>query len=126
MDHIHKDNTGSSMTGIKVNTAFIVGISLNFLFVVIEAVAGLIIHSLSLLSDAGHNLADVVALALSLLAFRLLKVKSNEQFTYGFRKTSVLVAMFNAMVLRVSIGAIVYEAIRRFLIRNRYRALRLR
>jgi len=92
-----------------------VGIALNFLFVVIEVVVGLFIHSLSLLSDAGHNLADVGALALSLLAFRMLKVKANDNYTYGYRKTSILVALFNAMVLLVSIGAIVYEAIHRFL-----------
>jgi cobalt-zinc-cadmium efflux system protein len=110
--HHHHDHAA---TLTNVNTAFIIGISLNFLFVIIEVVAGLFIHSLSLLSDAGHNLADVGALALSLLAFKLLKVKSNKQFTYGYRKTSILVALFNAMVLLLSIGAIVYEAIHRFL-----------
>jgi cobalt-zinc-cadmium efflux system protein len=81
--------------------------------VVIEVVAGLIVNSLSLLSDAGHNLTDVVALALSLLAFRLLTVKSNEQYTYGYRKTSIIVALFNTMFLLVSIGAIIYEAVHR-------------
>ena len=55
------------------------------------------------------------ALALSLLAFRLLKVKPNDTYTYGYRKTSILVALFNAMVLLVSIGAIVYEAAHRFI-----------
>ncbi|MES1217320.1 MAG: cation diffusion facilitator family transporter [Bacteroidota bacterium] len=99
----------------NVNRAFIIGISLNFLFVLIEVFAGLKIHSLSLLSDAGHNLADVGALALSLLAYRLLKVKPNEKYTYGYRKTSILTALFNAVVLLVSIGAIVYEAIHRLL-----------
>src|SRR2546423_15632819 len=98
-----------------VNTAFIIGIALNFLFVVIEVIIGLSIHSLSLLSDAGHNLADVAALSLSLLAYRLLKVRSNENYTYGYRKTSILVALFNAMVLFVSVGAIVYEAVHKFL-----------
>jgi len=77
-------------------------------------IAGLFTHSLSLLSDAGHNLADVGALALSLLAFPLLKVKSNKKYTYGYRKKSILVALFNAMVLLVSISAIVYEAAYRF------------
>ena len=115
MEHHHTHNHDHSVTLTNVNTAFIVGISLNFLFVVIEVIVGLFIHSLSLLSDAGHNLADVGALALSLLAFRLLKVKSNEQYTYGYRKTSILVALFNAMILLVSIGAIVYEAAHRFL-----------
>ena len=99
----------------NINAAFIIGISLNFLFVVIEVIVGLYIHSLSLLSDAGHNLADVAALSLSLLAFRLLKVKSNDNYTYGYRKTSIIVALFNAMVLLISIGAIAYEAAHRFL-----------
>ena len=97
-----------------VSTAFIIGISLNFLFVLVEVVAGLYIHSLSLLSDAGHNLADVAALSLSLLAYRLLKVRSNENYTYGYRKTSIIVALFNAMVLMLSVGAIIYEAAHKF------------
>ena len=115
MPHDHSHHHDHSVKPTDVNRAFIVGISLNFLFVVIEVIVGLYIHSLSLLSDAGHNLADVAALALSLLAFRLLKVKSNEHYTYGYRKTSILVALFNAMVLLASIGAIVYEALHRFL-----------
>lgn len=110
--HHHHEH---AITLTHVNSAFVIGITLNFLFVIIEVVAGLYIHSLSLLSDAGHNLADVGALALSLLAFRLMKVKSTKQFTYGYRKTSILVALFNAMVLLLSIGAIVYEAAHRFL-----------
>ncbi len=114
-EHHHEHHHDHSVVLTSVNTAFIVGITLNFLFAAIEIVVGLFIHSLSLLSDAGHNLADVGALALSLLAFRLLKVKSNEQYTYGYRKTSILVALFNAMVLLVSIGAIVYEAAHRLL-----------
>src|SRR5450432_3406483 len=109
--HHHHDH---SVTLTNVTSAFIIGIVLNFVFVIIEVVVGLYIHSLSLLSDAGHNLADVGALGLSLLAYKLLKVKSNKQFTYGYRKTSILVALFNAMVLLLSIGAIVYEAIHRF------------
>jgi len=115
MAHQHTHQHHHPVTIKYVNTAFIVGISLNFLFVIIEVIAGLSIHSLSLLSDAGHNLADVGALALSLFAFRLLKIKPNEQYTYGYRKTSILVALFNAMVLLISIGAIVYEAAHRFL-----------
>ncbi len=114
MPHHHSEHHHSHQV-TSINTAFIVGIVLNFLFVVIEVIAGLYIHSLSLLSDAGHNLADAGALALSLLAFRLLKVKSNSNYTYGYRKTSILVALFNAMVLLVSIGAILYEAVHRFL-----------
>jgi cobalt-zinc-cadmium efflux system protein len=108
-DHAHHHPAPTA-----INTAFIVGIALNLLFVLVEVIAGFSIHSLSLLSDAGHNLADVAALALSLLAFKLLKVRSNTHYTYGYRKTSILIALFNGMVLMVSIGAIIYEAAHRF------------
>jgi cobalt-zinc-cadmium efflux system protein len=114
MAHNHEHHHDHSVLPANINTAFVIGIALNFLFVVVQVVAGLMVHSLSLLSDAGHNFADVGALAISLLAFRLLKVKSNKQYTYGYRKTSVLTALFNAMVLLVSIGAILYEAAHRF------------
>ena len=116
MEHQHEHNHHHGPAKLtSINSAFIIGIILNFSFVIIEVFEGLNIHSLSLLSDAGHNLADVGALALSLLAFRLLKVRPNENYTYGYRKTSIIVALFNAMVLLISIGAIAYEAIHRFL-----------
>lgn len=115
MAHEHAHHHHHQPTALtNVNFAFIVGIALNFLFVLIEVIVGFWVHSLSLLSDAGHNLADVGALALSLLAFRLLKVKPNERYTYGYRKTSIIVALFNAMVLLISVGAIVYESAHRF------------
>jgi cobalt-zinc-cadmium efflux system protein len=110
-DHHHHHE----ISPVKASTAFIFGITLNFLFVLIEVVAGLYIHSLSLLSDAGHNFADVVMLSLSLLAYWLTKVSSNQNYTYGYRKSSIIVALFNAMVLMLSIGAIVYEAIHRLI-----------
>ena len=91
------------------------GIIFNFLFVIIEVIAGLRINSLSLLSDAGHNLADVAALGLALLALRLSDVKPTDRYTYGLRKTSILVALLNAVVLLISIGAIAYEAIQRLI-----------
>ncbi|MBN8835757.1 MAG: cation transporter [Sphingobacteriia bacterium] len=115
MSHEHHHHHHHSEELTNVNRAFYIGISLNFLFVLIEVIVGLNIHSLSLLSDAGHNLADVASLALSLLAFRLVKVKPNEKYTYGYRKTTILVALFNAVVLLVSIGAIGYEALHRFI-----------
>jgi cobalt-zinc-cadmium efflux system protein len=113
-DHGHGHDHSHSIVLTSVNSAFIIGITLNFLFVLIEVIVGLSVKSLSLLSDAGHNLADVGSLALSLLAFRLMKVKSNAKYTYGYRKTTILVALFNAAVLLLSIGAIVYEAAFRF------------
>lgn len=114
--HSHHGHSHGHVVELKsVNTAFIIGIALNLAFVVIEVIAGLIIHSLSLLSDAGHNLADVASLGLALFAFRMLKVKSNANYTYGYKKTTVLVALLNGGVLLVSIGAILFESIQRLI-----------
>jgi cobalt-zinc-cadmium efflux system protein len=113
-DHSHGFGHHHHPVNLKeVNQAFVIGIILNFAFVVIEVVVGLSIHSLSLLSDAGHNLADVASLAMSLIAIRLLKVKPTEKYTYGYKKTTILVALLNAAILLLSIGAIGYEAINR-------------
>lgn len=109
-DHAHHHPSPAWSTA---STAFHVGIWLNFAFVLVEAIVGFRIHSMSLLSDAAHNLADVGTLVLSLVAFRLLKVKANEQYTYGYKKTSILVALFNSVILLVSIGAITFEAVQK-------------
>ena len=117
-DHSHSHGLGHHHHPVnlkEVNQAFVIGIVLNFAFVVIEVVVGLSIHSLSLLSDAGHNLADVASLAMSLIAIRLLKVKPTEKYTYGYKKTTILVALLNAAILLLSIGAIGYEAINRLI-----------
>jgi cobalt-zinc-cadmium efflux system protein len=98
-----------------LNTAFIAGIILNSVFIVIEVIAGLTTHSLSLLTDAGHNLSDVASLALALLAFKLTKVSANSKYTYGYKRSTIIVSFFNALILFVAVGFIVYEAIMRFM-----------
>jgi len=112
MEHSH-DHHNHSIELKDVNNAFIIGIILNFLFVVIESAVGFYTHSLALLTDAGHNLSDVAALSLSLFAFRLVKVKPNDRFTYGLKKTTVLVTLLNSLILILVIGGIAYEAIMR-------------
>ena len=114
MSHDHSHHH-PAIEPTQMNTAFVVGIFLNLAFVVIEVVAGIWQGSMALLSDAGHNLADVGALALSLFAFKMLNKKSNEQYTYGYRKTSILVSLLNAVILLISIGIIVFEAIQRLI-----------
>ena len=98
-----------------INAAFIIGIILNSAFVIIEVITGLITGSLSLLTDAGHNLSDVAALALALLAFKLTKVSSNKQYTYGYKRSTIIVSLLNAFVLIAGIAVIVYEAVARFM-----------
>src|SRR4051812_39665641 len=82
--------------GDVVNSAFIFGIVLNASYVVVQVVVGLLTHSMALLSDAGHNLSDVASLGLSLMAFRLARVKPSQTFTYGYKKTTILAALTNA------------------------------
>ena len=110
--HHHHDHTPKLD---HLNTAFIVGIVLNSAFVVLEVVAGLWSHSLSLLTDAGHNLSDVAGLALALLAFKLTKVSSNSEYTYGYKRSTIIVSFFNALVLFIAVGFIGYEAVMRFI-----------
>ena len=107
--HHHHTAPTQSLNGI-----FIFSIVLNVLFVLIEAGVGFWQDSLSLLSDAGHNLSDVFSLLLVLVAFRLAKVHSNEHFTYGYRKSTVLISLLNAVILLVAVGAIVIESIHKF------------
>jgi cobalt-zinc-cadmium efflux system protein len=110
--HHHHDHTPKLD---HLNTAFIVGIILNSAFVVIEVIAGLITHSLSLLTDAGHNLSDVAGLALALLAFKLSKSNSTSKYTYGYKRSTIMVSFFNAVILFAAVGFIGYEAILRFM-----------
>lgn len=105
--HIHAHNH----TLTSLNKAFIIGIILNLIFVLVEFGAGFYFNSLALLSDAGHNLSDVVSLVLALLAFRLAKVKANTKYTYGYKKSTVLVSLLNAVILLVAVGGILVESI---------------
>ena len=110
--HHHHDHTPKID---NLNTAFIVGIILNSAFVIAEVIAGLYSGSLSLLTDAGHNLSDVAGLALALLAFKLTKAKSNNKYTYGYKRSTIIVSFFNAVILFASVGVIAYEAVIRFI-----------
>ena len=112
MEHSHSHNHTSELTSI--NKAFMVGIVLNLAYVLIQVIIGFKINSLSLLSDAGHNFLDVAGLALAMVAFKLSSSKSTVKYTYGYKKSSILISLLNAVILLVSIGAIGYEAIFRF------------
>jgi cobalt-zinc-cadmium efflux system protein len=116
MTHTHHHSHNHSHTTIpeKLNRAFVVGIGLNMAYVIMQIVIGLQINSLSMLSDAGHNFLDVGGLALSLLAFKLTKIKTSKKYTYGYKKSSILISLLNAVILLVSIGAIGYQSVLRF------------
>lgn len=99
----------------SLNKAFIIGISLNIIFVLAEFGAGFWFNSLGLLSDAGHNLSDVASLVLAMLAFRLAKVSPTSKYTYGYKKSTVLVSLLNAVILLIAVGIIIHESIDKFM-----------
>ncbi|MED4045132.1 cation diffusion facilitator family transporter [Priestia aryabhattai] len=94
--------------------AFGFGIILNTIFIVVEATYGIIGDSLALLADAGHNLSDVLGLIIAWVAVWLGRKKPTNKRTYGFKKSSILAALFNAIFLLVAIVYIVWEAVQRF------------
>ncbi len=98
----------------KLSTIYIVAVALNLAFVIVEAVAGFMGHSLGLLSDAGHNLSDVFSLLLAMIALKLASSHATKRFTYGHRKASVLISLLNAIILLVAVGAIIVESIEKF------------
>lgn len=113
MEHHHHNHQHHALPA-HIGRAFIVGIVLNLVFVAVEFIVGLSLDSLSLMTDAGHNLSDVGSLALSLAAFKLSALKPRKQYTYGFKKTTILASLFNAILLLLVVGAILTEAIGRF------------
>ncbi len=93
--------------------AFQLGIGLNIGFVLIEAGLGWITQSLALLADAGHNLSDVLGLLLAWGASYLAQCPPSPAYTYGLRRSTILAALFNAMLLLLAVGGIAWEALRR-------------
>lgn len=94
--------------------AFAIGVTLNLGFVIVEVIAGLAAHSLALVADAGHNLGDVLGLALAWAALWAGGRKPTEKRTYGFKRSSILAALANAGLLLLGVGAMALEAIQRF------------
>lgn len=102
--HHHKPDFGR---------AFVIGISLNIAFVIIEAFYGWQTGSLALLADAAHNLSDVGGLLLAWAAFGAAKLKPDQRHTYGWRRGSIIAGFINAVVLLVAMGSLSWEAVQR-------------
>ena len=114
MAHNHSHDHDHSHVPKNFDRAFAIGIALNLGFVVVEVVFGLFANSLALLADAGHNLSDVLSLLFAWGASILVRKLPTQRHTYGLRRTSILAALINALVLLVAVGAIAWEAILRF------------
>ncbi|HTO81374.1 MAG TPA: cation diffusion facilitator family transporter [Methylomirabilota bacterium] len=111
--HGHAHGHGHAGHHDEFATAFALGTALNVGFVAVEAAFGVVGNSMALLADAGHNLSDVLALLVAWGATTLARRRPSARFTYGLRGTTILAALFNALVLLVVIGGIAWEAIRR-------------
>ncbi len=94
-----------------VSRAFVIGIVLNVLYVVIEFILGHKYQSYALISDAGHNLSDVFSLCIALLAYSMQHFKQTNRFTYGFRRSTIMVSFINACILLIAVAFIAYEGI---------------
>ncbi|MBV8098808.1 MAG: cation transporter [Verrucomicrobia bacterium] len=113
--HSHDEHShGHSHAPTDFGWRFMVGVVLNLVFVVVEAGFGFAVNSLALVADAGHNLSDVLGLALAWGAFVLSRRAPSSRRTYGMRRSSILAALFNALFLLFAIGAIAWEAVQRF------------
>lgn len=98
---------------INLGNAFKIGIAINILFIIVEAAYGFFSNSMALVADAGHNFSDVITLAFSWIAVILSQRKPTLKFTYGFRRSTILIALLNTIFLLVAVAFIVWETIER-------------
>lgn len=113
--HHHSGSHSHHSHDVGHGRAFAIGIALNLGFVIIEAGYGFWASSMALLSDAGHNLSDVLGLAIAWGAALLAKRGATDSYTYGLRSSSILAALFNALLLLVAVGGIVWESVLRLI-----------
>ena len=115
-DHGHRHGGGGHghhAPPDRMTRAFVVGIALNLIFVVIGIIAGFIAHSTALLADAAHNLGDVLGLAMAWGATALARRARTARRTYGLRRTTILAALANGGLVLFAIGGVVWEALHR-------------
>ena len=112
-DHHHHHDHGHSHAPGNFGRAFAIGITINLAYVGVEAIAGLTTGSMALLADAGHNLSDVLGLAVAWAGLRLAQRPASARFTYGLKRSGILAALFNGVLLLFACGAIAVEAVRR-------------
>jgi cobalt-zinc-cadmium efflux system protein len=98
---------------VKLGNAFKIGITINIIFIIAEALSGFISNSMALIADAGHNLSDVLALAFSWIAVILSQRQPTLKFTYGFRRSTILVALLNTILLLIAVAFILYQTVQR-------------
>src|SRR5215831_10033117 len=111
-DHDHRGRAHVHAPA-SFGVAFAVGIGLNLTFVAVEFVYGVLANSVALMADAGHNLSDVLGLVIAWIASVLARRAPSSRYTYGLGGSSILAALFNAVLLLLAVGAIAWEAVLR-------------
>lgn len=111
--HEHSHEHGHAGAPAGFDAAFALGLVLNLGFVGVEAAYGVIGNSVALIADAGHNLGDALGLAIAWTASVLARRRPSHRYTYGLRSSSILAALFNAIVLLITVGGIIVEAVER-------------
>ena len=115
MAHDHAHPAGEHAHGpANFNRAFAIGVTLNLAYVLVEAGFGFSSGALALLADAGHNLSDILSLLLAWAAGHLSQIGPSPRRTYGWRRSSIIAALLNAVLLLVAIVGISWEALHRF------------
>jgi len=97
------------------NRAFAIGVALNVIFVIVEVFYGVLANSLALITDAGHNLSDVMGLLLAWGASYLAGKQPSLRRTYGYSRATILASMFSGLLLLAAVVVISWEAINRFI-----------
>ncbi|KEO88026.1 cobalt transporter [Erythrobacter sp. JL475] len=111
--HSLHDHHGHHHAPVDYGPAFVIGIVLNSAFVAVEATFGFLYDSMALVADAGHNLSDVLSLLLAWAANLAAKRAPSDRYTYGFKSSTILAAIANALLLAFAIGAILFETAHR-------------
>jgi cobalt-zinc-cadmium efflux system protein len=109
------DAHGGPVLPAAPDKRLIVSLALNLVITLLQLAGGIVANSLGLLSDAAHNLSDVVALGLSLWAVRLGRRPATPRRTFAYKRAEILVAMFNSAVLVAISVYIIVEAVGRLL-----------
>src|SRR5580704_15761350 len=112
-NHGHHRGHSHAHAPASFGTAFAIATVLNVALVAVQAIYGVLAHSMALLADAGHNAGDVLALLLAWGSHAISQKHPTERYTYGFRSTSIMAALINATILLVVTGAIAWAAIER-------------
>lgn len=113
MEHNHSHSYNSIAS--NHNRAFAFGVALNLLYIIVEVAYGVKVNSMALIADAGHNFSDVLGLLLAWGASYLATATPSQKRTYGLRKSTILAALFNAIILMIAVGAITIESIRKII-----------